>query len=164
MDISKLTQAFDDITSLEVATVTSNDAISIQPQITGDNKTALDQLQQDVDTAKQELSTAVTAGTTGDALTAAQTKVQNAKDALADKQKTLGVFDPKDTFTNIQAVIGTNTNVQLVAYSKFELGGDSLSYVTNNQELQSLVASHSKLVESSQASRAALVDTIKKFL
>ncbi len=167
----------EDLVSLEVATLTNVGEVPVSLA-----KQPLPQADQDkVDAQTQELDRL-----RGDLVTTIATplqdpddetekadrksKIKSLKSAVKTQQKivkdiemALGLYDPKDTFSKMQDILG-GANVQLVAYSRFEIEGDSIHYVNNNESLRDLAAFHKELVAASQESRKALFDTVMKLL
>ncbi|BDD03791.1 hypothetical protein [Aureibacter tunicatorum] len=62
-----------------------------------------------------------------------------------------------DIFTKVQASLGS---ADLVAYTKYELDGDSVNFITQNENLTRLVNEHNELVKSSLETRKVLFNTI----
>lgn len=63
----------------------------------------------------------------------------------------------KDVFTKIRAKL---SEAELVAYTKFEMDGDSVNFITQKNDLAVLVSKHSELVNSSLETRKALFTSI----
>jgi hypothetical protein len=103
IDFSKLKtsveKALDDLTTLEVATLTNPAKVSID----------------------------LTAGSSGDIFTAIRQNLSQA---------------------------------DLVAYTRFDLGGDAVSYVSKSEEVTALADTHALMVESALETRKALFNTI----
>ncbi len=62
-----------------------------------------------------------------------------------------------DIFTSIRQNL---TQANLVAYTRFDLSGDAVSYVSKNEEVAALADKHALMVESALETRKALFNTI----
>lgn len=90
---------------------------------------------------------------------AAKKVLREAERQLKETEKALGIYDPKDLFSKIRAAL---PDAHLVAYSRFELEGDSMNFINSNPAVQSLVNSHHHIVAASQEARKALFDIALK--
>ena len=148
-----------DVTTLEVATTTSTAGVTLVPDLSEEQKTQLETARQNLLQKRTALSQVQSSDEA--AYQAAKAAVQDADTQLSDLQDAFGAFDPSNTFARILAQLGNSSAVNLVAYSRFELDGDAVNYISNDDAYQSLVKSHADLVASSQASRTALFNFVK---
>ena len=89
----------------------------------------------------------------------AKRALREAEKQLDETRKALGIYDPKDLFSKIRAAL---PSANLVAYSRFELEGDSTNFINNNSEVSGLVGMHHHMVAASQEARKALFDAALK--
>ena len=150
----KLKAAVKDVATLEVATLTSDTGLSLEHDMTDDQKTQLADARTAVATTKTAYET--------NATPANKTALTQALDTLSDVEKSIGLYDPTNIFSRIQVALGTSSSVELVAYTRFELDGDSVNYI--NRENESLVGTHTQLVATARESRAALFNTVKSVI
>ena len=163
MAFERLIEIADDLLNLEVATMTSSEGISLEPEVTPEEEAQLTAGVETLKTARQSLTQAISdaGGDSTPAVKAAKKELKSATQALVALQDSIGIFDPRNTFARILAKLGKTPKVELVAYSRFEIEGDSVSYISRDDANQDLVASHGKLVEASQQSRKALFEFVK---
>ncbi len=173
--ISEIT---DDLSSLEVATLTKltgrTGSLSLVEKPTSDQQDTLDDAKAKVK-AEQDNLLAVLAKPIPENLTKQKEReekkkkrgeirdakgvLREAERQLKETEKALGVYDPKDLFSKIRAAL---PDAHLVAYSRFELEGDSMNFINSNPDVQSLVNSHHHIVAASQEARKALFDIALK--
>jgi len=106
-------------------------------------------------------------------MTLDKTKITQAVQKAFDDIATLEVAtltDPATTPINLQT--GDNnqqvfekirtklSGANLVAYTKYELDGDSINFISQKDELSDLVKEHSELVKSSLETRKALFGSV----
>ncbi len=165
-----LKDVVEDLVTLEVATLTnpSDKPIPLKRGLSDAEKAQLETAEAALTTAREELIKQIeTSEDPADdkkrrkEIRAAKKVVKERKKSLEELKDALGIFDPKDIFSHIR---GRLTSAELVAYSRFELEGDSVSYVNNKQALQGIVASHKELVTASQQARKTLFETVGKFV
>lgn len=168
MALDKLKDLAEDLTSLEVTTLTNtnNATISLNAELPAPNP--LTQEYVTLSTLKSDVISAINpdgapANNQDELIEQAKEAVKAQEKKIRDMEKALGVYDPKDIFSRIRKQLGTNEDVQLVAYSRFEIEGDSVNYINNNETVKNLVESHGKLVEASQQSRQALFEMVRKW-
>ncbi|TDF38217.1 hypothetical protein EYS14_11015 [Alteromonadaceae bacterium M269] len=160
MAFDRLKQIAEDLITLEVTTLTSVNNTPISLVADDIDDTPLVAAKNELSAAKTQLVADIQAGDSA-TIKASKQKVKDAEGKIRDLEKALGVYDPKDIFSRIQGQLGTNENIQLVAYSRFEIEGDSVNYVNNNDALKGLVSSHGELVAASQESRKALFEFVR---
>ncbi|MFY0601655.1 MAG: hypothetical protein JXR03_18420 [Cyclobacteriaceae bacterium] len=156
----KVKKIANDLATLEVATLTKvGSNLSLEKELKDAEKAELDRLTEAINTAHQELKDLREAEPPASQtdIDSAIDNLNNAQKELREKQESFGVFNPKDTFGIIKSQL---VNTDLVAYSRFELEGDSLNYISSNENLQGLVDQHKNMVEAAQASRTAFFDTV----
>lgn len=159
-----LKEVAEDLTSLEVATFTNkaNTDITINGEdLTPAQKTTVEQAKQKLTTAQTELLTAYEGGQK-DIIKNKKQAVKQAEKNLSGIEDALGIYDPKDIFSRTRATISTDNNSVLVAYSRFEIEGDSLNFISNNERTKDLTTNHKEMVAAAQESRQALFDTVLK--
>lgn len=59
-----------------------------------------------------------------------------------------------------EAIRGNLAQSDLVAYTRFKLDGDAVNFISNKEELSTLVEEHSILVDSALETRKTLFNTI----
>jgi hypothetical protein len=74
-----------------------------------------------------------------------------------DQEIDLSGDSTKDIFT---AVKGSLKQANLVGYSKFELDGDAINFINQDDSLSGLVDEHKIMVSAAQESRATLFDAV----
>lgn len=173
--ISEIT---DDLSSLEVATLTKltgrTGSLPLMEEPTPDQQRTLDDAKAKVK-GEQDNLLAVLAKSIPENLTkqkereAKKKKRDDIRDAkkvlreaerqLKETEKALGVYDPKDLFSKIRAAL---PDAHLVAYSRFELEGDSMNFINSNPAVEQLVNKHHHMVAASQEARKALFDVALK--
>lgn len=157
-----LKDAAEDLLALEVATLTNpTDApIPLKRELSDDEQAKLTAAEQTVITKRAALVQLVSDDAGRPEIRAARQALRDAKKAVSELKEALGVYNPKDIFSAIQSNL---TAAELVAYSRFEIEGDSVNFVNNKESLQDIAASHKDMVAASQEARKALFDTVKKF-
>ncbi len=159
-----LKDTVEDLVTLEVATLTNptDEKIPLKKELKDAEDAKLKAAEKDVSDARNKLITKITAADSD----SKRKDIRNAKKVVKEKQKVLnelkdalGVFDPKDIFSHIRANL---TEAELVAYSRFELEGDSVNFINNKESLQGIAAAHKEMVGASQEARKALFDTVAK--
>ncbi len=161
----------DDLSSLEVATLTKltgrTGSLRLVEKPTAAQEETLKEFKEKVKTEQNKLL-AVLAKPLGGAfdkkkkredIRAAKKVLREAERQLKETEKALGIYDPKDLFSKIRAAL---PDADLVAYSRFELEGDSMNFINSNPDVQSLVNSHHHIVAASQEARKALFDIALK--
>lgn len=66
-------------------------------------------------------------------------------------------LETKDIFKSVKASLNQS---KLVGYSKFELDGDSVNFVNQDEELASLVEEHKVMVSAAQEARKTLFESV----
>lgn len=157
-----LEEVVEDLLALEVATLTNptNAPIPLKRELTDDEKAKLSAAEQNVATLRATLIQLISSEADRKEIRKARKAVRLAKNALNELKDALGVYNPKDIFSAIQSNL---TEAELVAYSRFEIEGDSVNFVNNKESLKDIVASHKDMVAASQEARKALFDTVGKF-
>lgn len=165
-----LLDAVEDLVTLEVATLTNKEdkPLNLDKNIPKDKtseeyKTYYDS-QEKVKTKRTELLKVIENKT--NPVTdkkELRKKIREAKKTLkeAEKQfeevnKALGIYDPKDIFSQIRSNLN---KADLVAYSRFELEGDSVNFINSKENVKDLIPEHKSMVAASQEARKALFDT-----
>ncbi len=166
-----ITTAVDDLVSLEVTTLTKKGALDLSlKKLEGSDKTAFDNAYKEVEDARKKLLTILktpptdsdTDGSAKKGKIRAQKKVLREAERQFDAtKKALGIYDPKDIFSQVRSKL---MGADLVAYSRFELEGDSVSFINSDPEVQDLVAKHNELVTASQAGRKTLFETALRII
>lgn len=160
MALEFLKDLAEDLVTLEVATLTNKEdapinlVTTLEPAQTAD----LEETKGKVDAAKNKLITAIKAGDRTK-IRAAKKVVRAREKDLNELEKALGVYDPKDIFSKIKAGL---VQADVVAYSRFELEGDSINFITSQESLQGLAEKHKDMVAAAQESRKTLFDTVLK--
>ncbi|GEM_PF-4088438 len=156
-----LKDAAEDLLALEVATLTNptDDPIPLKRELTDDEKTKLSNAEGVVTTNQATLVQKISSNADRSEIRDARKALRQAKKALSELKDALGVYNPKDIFSSIQSNL---TSAELVAYSRFEIEGDSVNFVNNKESLKDIVASHKDMVAASQEARKALFDTVAK--
>ncbi len=156
-----LKDAAEDLLALEVATLTNpTDApIPLKRELTDDEKAKLAAAEQAVTTKRAALVQLVSDEAGRPQVREARKALRDAKKAVSELKDALGVYNPKDIFSAIQSNL---TAAELVAYSRFEIEGDSVNFVNNKESLKDIAASHKDMVAASQEARKALFDTVAK--
>lgn len=165
----------DDLSSLEVATLTNitdiTEPLDLNKKLTkAADKTALEKAKLRVDNARTKLleEIGIDDDVSGEevprskrraAIRKAKTVLREAERQLKETQKALGIYDPKDLFAKIRVALPT---ADLVAYSRFELEGDSMNFINSNPAVEQLVNKHHHMVAASQEARKALFDLALK--
>ena len=164
----KILNAAEDLVTLEVATLTnkSSDALSLSPDLTPAQQTQLDASNKAVDDAKKELLKEIKSNESDrkkkrQAIRSAKDVLKEAEKQLGEVQKALGIYDPKDIFSKIKANL---SEAELVAYSRFELEGDSINFITDKEDLKELADSHKDMVAASQEARKAIFESARKMI
>ena len=157
----------EDLSSLEVATLTT----SVKPLDLNDKKLSKAQDEDlkaanvNVENARKALLDAIKSTEEKkkkrDKIRTAKDELREAKKQLDETRQALGLYDPKDLFSKIRAEL---PQADLVAYSRFELEGDSTNYINNNPAVESLVDKHDTMVAASQEARKAIFDTALRLL
>ncbi len=80
---------------------------------------------------------------------------------LNQMREAKGIYKASEIIKKVRANL---TDGQLVAYSRFELEGDSVSFITDDEQLSALTESHKDLVAASQEARKALFETVGNFV
>ncbi len=160
MALQFLKDLAEDLVTLEVATLTNNQEkpIDLKIVLSDEQKAARKAAQDGVTAAKNDLIAAIKAGKRPEIRK--QKKIVKAKEKdLSELEKAFGIYDPKDIFSKIKAGL---TQSDVVAYSRFELEGDSINFITSQDALQDLAEKHKDMVSAAQESRKALFDTVLK--
>lgn len=155
-----LKDVVEDLLALEVATLTNptNTPIPLKRPLTDGQQTELTKAETNVSTKRDALVVLISSGADRKDIRAARKALRVAKKGLDELKDALGVYNPKDIFSAIQ---GNLTEAELVAYSRFEIEGDSVNFVNNKESLKDIVASHKDMVAASQEARKALFNTVK---
>ncbi|MGB0525843.1 MAG: hypothetical protein ACPGJS_22880 [Flammeovirgaceae bacterium] len=150
----------EDLITLEVATLTKDEgSIQLDKQtISAEDQEVIDEVQKHVNDARTTLMAAykkvdgeeLDSGT----MKAARKAYRRARKDLNDVKQSLGVYNPKDIFSHIRAGL---SQADLVGYSRFELEGDSVNFVSNKDSHTNLYTMHQDFVKSAQASRSSLI-------
>lgn len=97
-----------------------------------------------------------------------KTNIKNQRKVIKELDKELeqmreakGIYKASEIFKVVKSKL---TKGQLVAYSRFELEGDSVSFITDDEQMSALTESHKDLVTASQEARKALFETAGKFV
>ena len=97
-----------------------------------------------------------------------KTNIKNQRKVIKELDKELeqmrevkGIYKASEIFKVVKSKL---TGGQLVAYSRFELEGDSISFITDDEQLSALTESHKDLVTASQEARKALFETVGKYV
>lgn len=164
-----LKDAVEDLITLEVATLThpTDEAIPLKRTLDEGEQAKLDAVEADLNSAQNNLVDIISAPVQNDEENKqrrtnirAQKKVVKEHKKIVDEIKdALGIYDPKDIFSKIRAKLD---NAELVAYSRFELEGDSVNFINNKESLKDIAASHKDMVAASQEARKALFDMVSK--
>ena len=162
MDIKEfIGNAVEDLITLEVATITNaTDQFTLTTKLTDAQKKKLKEYEDKVDAARTALISEIDKDVPNEKKKDKRQRIRGAKDVLkeaekqlSEVQKGLGVNDPKDIFGTIRTKL---TDGNLVAYSRYELEGDSINFVNSNPAVQELTQLHKEMVASSQEARKAL--------
>lgn len=156
-------EILEDLTTLEVATLTNHIATSLEihtepaePAANSDLGIAIKGVE---DMRKALLAQLKKNPTVRSDIREAKRNLRIAEKQLEETQKALGIYDPKDLFSKIRAALPT---ANLVAYSRFELEGDSTNFINSHPDVQGLVGLHHHMVAASQEARKALFDAALK--
>lgn len=153
-------EILEDLVTLEVATLTSDDgSIQLDQQtISEEDQKVINEVQACVNDARKALMEAYQKGENDErdktAIKTARKAYKRASKDLNDVKQTLGVYNPKDIFSHIRSGLA---QADLVGYSRFELEGDSVNFVSNKDSHASLYDMHKEFIKSAQASRSALL-------
>ncbi len=166
--ISEIT---DDLSSLEVATLTNlsgpTGSLTLVEKFsaTSNKGKALQAAKDKVLNAQDDLlkvletTTGLTRKEKRDKIREAKRTLRETERQLTETEKALGIYDPKDLFSKIRVALPT---ADLVAYSRFELEGDSMNFINSNPAVEPLVNRHHHMVAASQEARKALFDIALK--
>lgn len=163
MDSSFFENLVEDLITLEVATLTStiSDSFSLKDDETKyQNQNYID-ANTACETAKTDLLSEIGKPDNNQKIRVAKRKLKQAQKNLELVKEALGIYDPKDIFSKVRAKL---SDAQLVAYSRFELEGDSINFINNNSDFAALNNQHKEFVAASQEARKALFDTVSKFI
>lgn len=178
---SLILEVTEDLSSLEVATLTTRTGpLDLSVEISPDEEKKIEDAEERVKNARMELlevldtDELVSVTDTEDALDTGEEepltkkqrkkKIRNRKRSLREAQKQLdetkkaiGIYSPKDLFSKIRSKL---PSANLVAYSRFELEGDSTNFINSDPDVLGLVARHDYMVAASHEARKSLFTTV----
>lgn len=168
--ISEIT---DDLSSLEVATLTklsgTTGSLSLVKEVSPNSKegkalsaakaTVLAKQDELLDVLALPLSEELDKKEKRVKVREAKRSLREAERQLKETEKALGIYDPKDLFSKIRVAL---PKADLVAYSRFELEGDSMNFINSDPAVEQLVNKHHHMVAASQEARKALFDIALK--
>ena len=162
MDVKQfILDTIEDLATLEVATLTNKAEIPLDltDKIVEDPDGNLKSAQKKVDNSKKELLKLLNESAERDKIRKKKVALKTAEKQLDEIKRTMGIYDPKDIFSKIRSQLNEG---ELVAYSRFEIEGDSINYVSSLDYVKELIKEHKNMVAASQEARKALFDTAIK--
>jgi len=158
--------AIQDLATLEVATLTNSAGVSLGvEELSVDQKKAKKEADSKVVKAIDNLVIAVSLpeSTVAEKETK-ETKVAEARKVYKevtrikrDVYDAIGAYNPGKIFPKIKESLN---DASVVAYSRFELDGDSINFISNNESHKNLIMQHKEFVSASKESRKELFDTV----
>lgn len=156
----------EDLVTLEVATLTNKENIPLElkdkiPKKQGDfgfeiYTTTKKAVETERGKLLEAIKTKVPKNTHRDRIRETKKALREAEKQFDEVKRAIGVYDQKDIFSQIRVNLNSG---ELVAYSRFELEGDSISFVSSLDYVKDLIKEHKTMVAASQEARKALFDT-----